>query len=576
MMVELSRTSGNMLKMLTLLQLAQLGVQRLINYLTNHVRKRIMAKIVSPTRDQFSFFNALKPEFAQMFQAFSRTQKEVRSYARYMKTSSRRTQLYGVVNAVTGPVDTATSQATRIIEYNTMKGLMASGDISFTEAQNMLSFAEGMTNELRSGYDCVMELSTTMDPLASAADIIDIRPKIDLQVGIEPEGRAKGEFVFENVKFKYPGKIGKGLLLKGINFKVTPGQVVGITGETGCGKSTTLRLIQRFYDVTEGSILLDGRDIREYNPEWLRSQIVIVEQEPRLLPMTIRENLIFGCKTEPTIEEIEKACRSAQIWDALNDKDKFPEFLETRLHQIPSVAGGEKQRICIARAILMDPPVLLLDEATSALDEVSQHKVQEALQELMKGRTTLVVAHRLSTIKDSDKIIGVKDGIVVDEGTHEELLQKKDSEPNVWKSLWKTMQGKDSHDPPVPSLQRTTTTTAGKFAVLRSALTASLPKAKADAMIRLVNDLENGGNSDDDYKDLFEAASHHVSKWSKVRGAVLATKFQTTSKVAPQEAPVLKRQSSVAEETVAKLTKTLSSSSSAPTTVAAQALPQRW
>merc|ERR1711879_135580 len=129
-------------------------------------------------------------------------------------------------------------------------------------------------------------------------------------------------------------------------------------------------------------------------PEWLRSQIVDVAQDPQLLPTSIRDNLIFGCKTEPTMDEIQKACESAQIWDTLCDKDKFPEFLETRMEMVPSVSGGEKQRLCIARAILVDPAILLLDEATSSLDEVSQHRVQEGLNALMKGRTTLVVAHR--------------------------------------------------------------------------------------------------------------------------------------------------------------------------------------
>merc|ERR1712166_826312 len=151
---------------------------------------------------------------------------------------------------------------------------------------------------------------------------------------------------------------------------------------------------------------------------WLRRQIVAVAQEPQLLPMTIRQNLIFGCTQEPTRAEIENACRQANIWDELNNPRKFPNGIETTIKAIQNVSPGEKQLLCIARAILSDPRILLLDEATSALDETSQAHVQQALDNLMRGRTTFVVAHRLSTIQSCDRILGMEDGCVLDNGTH--------------------------------------------------------------------------------------------------------------------------------------------------------------
>jgi len=173
--------------------------------------------------------------------------------------------------------------------------------------------------------------------------------------------------------------------------------------------------------------------VRAYNPMWLRAQICVVSQEPKLLPKTLRQNLCFGCQREPSLAEIEEACRAANIWQLLSDVKKFPKGLETEMGVMDNVSGGEKQRICIARAILADRPILLLDEATSALDEVSQEQVQLALSVLMKGRTTLMVAHRLTTIKTADKIVAMSDGTVDDIGTHDELIARSSG---VYKALW--------------------------------------------------------------------------------------------------------------------------------------------
>jgi len=335
------------------------------------------------------------------------------------------------VNSICCPLQSLVAQAGSIVEFKSIGSLMQASSLDLVQAETVMQYASQVNHEIDGASQVFTSAKDKLESLAKAYDYITIPPKIDPMVGMHPGGRAIGHFVFEDVRFGYPGR--KTDILKGVSFEAKPGQVLGITGTTGCGKSTCLRLIERFYDISGGRILLDGMDIREYSPQWLRSQIVTVAQEPKLLPASIRDNLTFGCTRPPSTEEIEQACRSASIWEALSDPLKFPNGLETRMSSVQNVAGGEKQRICIARAILANPPILLLDEATSALDEVSQAQVQEALNKLMKGRTTFVVAHRLSTIKDSDKIIAMEDGRVVDDGTHQELLQKQDG---VWRKLW--------------------------------------------------------------------------------------------------------------------------------------------
>merc|ERR1719265_888090 len=150
----------------------------------------------------------------------------------------------------------------------------------------------------------------------------------------------------------------------------------------------------------------------------------------------------MGCPNDASSEEIQEACKAANIWDVLNDKDKFPEGLQTKMRKVKNISGGEKQRICIARAILANPPILLLDEATSALDKETENLVQDALEKLMEGRTTLVIAHRLSTICDANKIFGMRDGVVVERGTHEELLEKADDDATcIYGNLWREQRG---------------------------------------------------------------------------------------------------------------------------------------
>ena len=216
----------------------------------------------------------------------------------------------------------------------------------------------------------------------------------------------RGELRFKDVYFHYPSRADVEVL-KGIDFSVQPGQVVALVGSSGSGKTTIGSLVPRFYEPVRGEILLDGLRISELKPSWLRGQIGIVSQEPILISSTIEENIRYG-HPGATMLDVRKAAAAA---NALEFIEKFPEKFATRVGEKGlQLSGGQKQRVAIARALLKDPKILILDEATSNLDTASEHLVQEALTRLMKGRTTLVIAHRLATIKNADMILVVKDG----------------------------------------------------------------------------------------------------------------------------------------------------------------------
>ncbi|XP_010013816.1 PREDICTED: multidrug resistance protein 1-like [Nestor notabilis] len=238
--------------------------------------------------------------------------------------------------------------------------------------------------------------------------------------GYKPD-RLIGEIEFRNVHFGYPSRPDV-KVLKGLNLKVQTGKTVALVGASGCGKSTTIQLLQRFYDPVEGEITLDGRDIRTLNVKWLRENIGIVSQEPVLFATTIAENIRYG-REDISDAEIEQAAKEANAFDFISRlPDKFNTMVGERGAQL---SGGQKQRIAIARALARNPKILLLDEATSALDTQSESIVQAALDKARAGRTTIVIAHRLSTIRTADTIAGFEKGVVVEQGTHNDLMLQK-------------------------------------------------------------------------------------------------------------------------------------------------------
>ncbi|UZD21724.1 ABC transporter transmembrane domain-containing protein [Algoriphagus halophytocola] len=234
--------------------------------------------------------------------------------------------------------------------------------------------------------------------------------------------RLEGKISFDHVGFHYPTRP-EVEVLKDLTFHVKSGEKVALAGHSGAGKSTIIQLLMRFYEVQKGEILVDDKPLQDWNLENLRQQVGIVPQEVLLFGGSIRENIAYA-KTDATEEEIIEAAKKANAWQFIS---KFPEGLDTLVGERGvKLSGGQRQRVAIARAILKDPSILILDEATSSLDAESESLVQEALDELMKGRTTIIIAHRLATIRKVDRIYVLSDGEIIEQGNHAELLGQED------------------------------------------------------------------------------------------------------------------------------------------------------
>ena len=262
--------------------------------------------------------------------------------------------------------------------------------------------------------------NTVQEGAAAASRIFDVLEEESLIVEKENPDILKGKsfnIEFNNVSFAYSEKDAPAL--NNINLKVAQGEILALVGMSGGGKTSLVNLVPRLYDVTRGSVLIAGKDIKDYSIKSLRDHVAIVTQEPILFNESVRDNIRYG-KMDATDIEIEKAAKAAFAFDFIQG---FPKGFDTIIGEFGSrLSGGEKQRICIARALIKDAPILILDEATSALDSQAESVVQKALENLMKGRTSFVIAHRLSTINYASRIILLKNGSIKEQGTHDELM----------------------------------------------------------------------------------------------------------------------------------------------------------
>ncbi|MEM7039508.1 MAG: ABC subfamily B transporter ATP-binding protein [Bacteroidota bacterium] len=249
--------------------------------------------------------------------------------------------------------------------------------------------------------------------------------EVDLHADkITDRARLHGDVEYENLHFTYETRPDVEVL-KGVSLKIKAGEKVALAGASGSGKSTIAQLLMRFYDLNGGRLLVDGQPLESYPIAWYRSHIGIVPQEVILFGGTIRENIGYG-KLDATDEEIRAAARKA---NALEFIEEFPEGFDTIVGERGiKLSGGQRQRLAIARAILKDPEILILDEATSSLDAASEKAVQDALDTLMEGRTTLIIAHRLATIRDVDRIYVIDDGQIMESGSHDELIANPDGQ----------------------------------------------------------------------------------------------------------------------------------------------------
>ena len=255
---------------------------------------------------------------------------------------------------------------------------------------------------------------------------------VEIEINDDLQGKVKkeiqGDIIFNQVDFSYPSRPDS-VILDAVDIKIEKGQKVAIVGQSGGGKSTLIKLLMRFYDVQNGSISVDGTDIRDYDLTTFRTAIGLVPQDIILFGGSIRENLLYG-NPDASEQEIVEAAKQANCWEFISS---FQEGLDTVVgDRGVKLSGGQKQRVAIARTILKDPKILLLDEATSSLDAESEKVVQDAINNLMKDRTAIIVAHRLATIRDVDKIYVLANGQVAESGSHNELIQK---DQGIYKNL---------------------------------------------------------------------------------------------------------------------------------------------
>ncbi len=298
---------------------------------------------------------------------------------------------------------------------------VASGAVSTGQLTQFMIYALMATNSFTMISEVLGSLQTVSGATERLFEILDTEPGIAAPANpVALPDPPLGTIAFENVDFADETR-DKEQVLSGLSFAVGRGETVALVGASGAGKTTVFALAQRFYDVSAGRVLVDGVDIRDVSPADLRQRFAYVEQEPTIFAGTVAENIRFG-KPRASVAEVEAAARAALVHDFVSALDKGYDSIVGERGVM--LSGGQKQRIAIARALLKDAPILLLDEATSALDAESERLVQIALERLMQGRTTLVIAHRLATIRDADRILVLEKGRLIDQGTHDELVSK--------------------------------------------------------------------------------------------------------------------------------------------------------
>jgi ABC-type multidrug transport system fused ATPase/permease subunit len=303
---------------------------------------------------------------------------------------------------------------------------VVSGSLSVGGLLIVMSYVAAMYKPLETISSTVTGIQEKMVALEGAFELLDTPAAVlDPPDGIEIP-RVTGHIVFENVSFSYPTRPGT---LRNLSFEIKPGQIVGVVGHTGAGKTTLLSLMPRFADLESGRILLDGHDIADYKVANLRSQFSLVLQEPLLFTGSIKDNIRYG-RLDADNREITAAARSAHAHEFIS---ALPKAYQTKLGERGTqISGGERQRISVARAFLKDAPILLLDEPTSSIDSRTEREILKALRNLMEGRTTFMVAHRLSTIRDADLILVVDGGVIVQFGSHDELIGVSGHYREMW------------------------------------------------------------------------------------------------------------------------------------------------
>ena len=353
------------------------------------------------------------------------SEKFVEDTKRMRSKSVRAARLRGLFAAT---MNLASSVALAVVLWR--GGYIAASEVGTFSM--FMSYAQGMMEPVRWIIDVISDLITTQVNIERLTNLLSVRSDVtdsDEVVAVygdvfEPKHEnweeMKGDIEFDDVSFKYPD--GDEYILEHFNLKIPHGSNIAIVGQTGAGKSTLVNLVCRFYEPTSGRVLIDGKDARERSQLWLHSSIGYVLQTPHLFSGTVRENLLYG-NPDATDGEIMNALRLVSAEEIVA---KLEKGLDSDVGEGGDLLStGEKQLLSFVRAILADPAILVLDEATASVDTLTEKKIQSAISEIIKGRTTLMIAHRLSTVRDADLILVVRDGKIVEQGTHGELLAKR-------------------------------------------------------------------------------------------------------------------------------------------------------
>ena len=400
------------------LALVALSVVPFIYYSAGYYARRIQPRIMH-VRNLEGTSLAIVHEAMSMMRVIIAFGRESYEYRRFRKQSKEavdarvdltvRQTLFSLVVTMTTAIGSALVLAYGA--YHVLKDRMTAGELLV-----VMGYIAALYKPLEQISHTVSSLQQQFISLRNALDLLDTEPDIVERADAIAFDRAAGAVAYENVSFGYSGRPGT---LKDVSFEAPAGARVAVVGPTGAGKSTLLHLLPRFYDPKHGRVLIDGHDVRDLRLDALRAQISIVQQEPLLFAGSIRANIAYG-RLDASEQEILDAARAANAHDFIS---ALPKGYDTDLGERGAkLSGGERQRISVARAFLKDAPILILDEPTSAIDSRTEAVILEALARLMEGRTTFMVAHRLSTIRDSDLILVVNHGAIVEQGTHDELL----------------------------------------------------------------------------------------------------------------------------------------------------------
>jgi len=347
-------------------------------------------------------------------QEYEREKFEVTNRGRYV--SGRRLLL---LHAVYWPSTDILVAVQLIIGYAVGATMAIEGTITVGTFLAYMGMLTWIMWPIRNVGRLIVQMSMALVSFDRVSEIIRV-DREPLDVGtFRPDGRIKGEIVFDDVRFAYAEDMA---VLDGISFRAAPGQVVALVGATGSGKTSLVNLLPRFYEY-QGSIRIDGVELRDYTRRDLREQIGFVLQEPFLFSRSIKENITYGVHREVTDEDVYRAAQAAAVHDVIL---RFPEGYETMVGEKGvTLSGGQKQRVTLARTLLKDPAILILDDATSSVDTETEAAIREALQELIPGRTTFIIAHRVQTVMSADLILVLEKGRIVQSGTHAELLEQE-------------------------------------------------------------------------------------------------------------------------------------------------------